>query len=167
MASVDTFITVASTSIDSIFGIPASPVVPVTILYSPEKSDTGNPAIAQQVLTAVDCTGLTKANGILTIDLKCSNWSDNDGDAYLEITSSGTYDINEWGHHIADLPLTSDWQTFEISLSDWSTSGGDLDVSAINYIRFYSFFSSGLETIYWRNAKIKSISIDQINGVTF
>ncbi len=124
-------------------------------LYSSEVSNTGNPAIAQQVLgSPIFCPGLTKANGILIIDLKCDA-PGLIGASSLEITSSGEPDTEEWS--IAPLPsgISDSYQTFELDLSGFSTTNGELDPTQIDFIRAYAYSTGANITLYWRNAKIR------------
>ena len=127
-------------------------------LYTSEVSGTGNPANAGQSFTPVNCQGLTKANGYLVIELKCSNPSIlHPTNAQIEITSSGGFDSNEWSV-TPPSGITTDWKTFIIPLSSAVTYGGELDVTAINYIRWYNFTTDGSVTIYWKNAHIRYAS---------
>lgn len=131
-------------------------ILTTTTLYSSEKiGNTANPSIAQIAFTAVDCTGLTKANGLLKIDLKCDVPANMTSTSYVEITSSGTPDSQEWTWApLSSLGITTSYQTFYLPLSSFSTQGGELNVSAINFIRCYSSSSSGNITLSWRNAEI-------------
>lgn len=121
----------------------------------------------------VDCTGLTKANGTFYIDIKCSDASTISSDSQIEIGSAGKFDVNEW--HFPDLTnltarddddalvatsITNEWQTFELAMSSWVTTGGEADVTAINWIRVFNINASGnardeSANLYFRNAKIK------------
>jgi len=113
--------------------------------------------------TAVDCTGLTKANGMLAIDIKISpadsSYLSLEIPGQIEITSAGTYDSEEW-HYVlynADLGrLTTEYQTFYFLLRDFITTGGELDVSQINYIRVYVYSKHTQYNLYlyWKNAKV-------------
>jgi len=116
---------------------------------------TGNPAIAQKVITAVGCTGLTKANGFLVIELKCTAGTLGEV-GQIELTSSGTWDDEEW--HI-DPPwsdITTEWKTFILPLANAVTQGGELNPSkGISFIRWYNISTDGNVTIYWKNAHIR------------
>ena len=99
---------------------------------------------------------LTKANGRLTIDLKCDHPELMDhSDGQLELTSSGGPDANEWS---ASRPLpegvTTSYQTFQLPLSEFHSYGGELDVTHINYIRWYCKTTGADITLFWKNAKI-------------
>ena len=130
----------------------------VKTLYSGEIiSVAGNPAVASVVFANTSFTGLTKANGMLKIDLKCDNPSLMSTNAQLELTSSGGSDHYEWAlSDLTGLGITSSYQTFYIPLSNWATTppGEELNVSAINWIRWYQFTTSGTVTISFRNAYI-------------
>lgn len=128
-------------------------------LYAPEVSGTGNAAAAQQAFTAVDCSGLTKADGTLIIDLKCDDPSKLSSNNQIEITSSGGADVNEWHIPAPISEITTGWQTFNLPLASASTTGGELNVAAINFIRWYNFSTDGNITINWRNAQIITSSV--------
>ncbi len=135
------------------------PSLPELVLYEGEIiGNTGTISTAETTFTARNCTGLTKQNGSLLIDIKCSDWSkrlDSPPTVLcgLEITSSGSYDCEEWGYNITLLSITDEWQTFKIPLSDCVTTGGELNVSEIDYIRVYGHFSPA-QTLSWRNARL-------------
>ena len=116
-------------------------------------SGTGNPAIARLTFSSVNCTGITKANGVLQIDLKCSAPSSMSSNGQLELSSSLSDDTNEWG--LADLTglgITTDYKTFYLPMADWTTVGGEVDVSDVKRIRWYNHSTNGDITIYWRRA---------------
>jgi len=125
-------------------------------LYLPEVvGNTGNPSGASKVITAVNCTGLTKSNGYLQVDLKCSNPAIMSTNGQLEITSSQAPDTNEWAlNDLTGLGITTSYQTFYIPLSNWATTGGELNVAAINFIRWFNFSTDGNITVSWKNACI-------------
>lgn len=86
--------------------------------------------------------GLTKENGSLRFDVWINdvNNVDTSHSAQLEITSSGTYDNEEW--HLDDWYTYAEsgvWKTVEVDLLNFNTDGGELDVENVNYIRIYCF----------------------------
>lgn len=125
------------------------------LLYDNVVAGNGSPASAYRVLDPVLCTGLTKANGTLVIDLRADEPSYLGTTSYIELTSSGGSDTNEWNVIAPYASITSAWQTFEIPLSSAGTSGGELNVAAINFIRWVQSASSGTIHIYWRRAYIR------------
>lgn len=129
-----------------------------TTLYSAEVvGSTANPSVAAKAFTAVNCTGLTKANGVLKIDLKCDAPEKLSGTLgrQIELTSSGKSDVNEWWMYPPLSEITTSYKTFYLPLSNAGTYGGELDVSAINFIRIYAYSTdSGNITLSWRNAAI-------------
>lgn len=131
-------------------------------LHSDEESATGDPAIASKTFTAVDCTGLTKSNGYLLIDLKCSSPSDIGANS-IEIGSKTSADDEEWYTTIPGTISTS-WQTFKLALSDFSTTGAELDVTDIKRIRVYAYSDGSAITIYWRNARVSIGDVEYSNG---
>lgn len=122
-------------------------------------ASASNGGVCNAVTTfpAVSATGLTRSNGTLIIDMKCDNPTYLTTNSQLEITSSGVGDSEEWTfNNVASLGITTSWQTFSIPLSDFQEYGTPLDVSSINYMRWYNFVSAGAPTttISWRNAYI-------------
>lgn len=110
-------------------------------------------SIASKIFEPIDCSGLTKANGTLSIDVKYV------GDALnhcmLEITSSGTPDNEEWATEISSLIIQDgDYHTYEFPLATWLTTGGEMDPSEIDHIRIYGGSESGDAQFWWKNAKI-------------
>jgi len=130
-----------------------SPTQHTVDLYMPEISGSGTTAIASHIISpAVNCTGLTKATGTLIIDLKCDHPELMSGGG-IEIGSDGTADSHEW-EVAKPAGITTSYQTFEIPLTSAGTSGGELDVSSVNWIRWYSGSTGGSITISWKNAKV-------------
>lgn len=121
-------------------------------LYLPEISGT-TPC---KNFTAVDCTGLTKSNGSIIVDLKCDSPSDLSSGygSQLEIGSGGTNDTEEWNIACpADyINITSEWKTFCLPLSWFTDTGGGVDVTGINWVRWYD--SNTSQTLYIRNLKV-------------
>jgi hypothetical protein len=110
-------------------------------------------SIASKVFGPIDCSGLTKANGTLSIDVKYV------GDALnqcrFEITSSGKADYEEWSTSILSLiTQDGDYHTYEFPLATWSTESGEMDPGEIDYIRIYGRSESGDAQFWWKNAKI-------------
>jgi hypothetical protein len=121
-------------------------------LYLPEISGT----TPRKNFTAVDCTGLTKSNGSIIVDLKCDSPSDLSSGygSQLEIGSGGTNDTEEWNIACpADyINITSEWKTFCLPLSWFTDTGGGVDVTGINWVRWYD--SNTSQTLYIRNLKV-------------
>lgn len=105
--------------------------------------------------TPKDCMGLTKANGTLLIELKCDDPSSLKSQGQIEITSSGGSNTNEWGINAPYDQISTEWQAFERPLSSAVTTGGELNVAAINYLEWWNDLWSGSTTIYWRRAYLK------------
>ena len=123
------------------------------LLHAAEVSNTGNPAVCGQVFTPVNCAGLTKANGILRIDVKASNPAILTETA-LEITSFGSPDHEEWAIFPVKDYISTAYQTFDFVLENATTSDGELVVTEIDYIRWYWHTTGANVTLYWRNAYI-------------
>lgn len=146
----------------SAYAPPVTPGYTTVSLFDGGVGAIGNPANAYLIFdgigghpTAKDCTGLTKANGTLIIDLKTDEPSQLTSNGQIELTSSGIYDTNEWHVAVPYTSLTTVYQTFEIPLSSAGTTGGELNVAAINYLRWFNFGSGGNIHIEWRRAYIK------------
>ncbi|KKL20748.1 hypothetical protein LCGC14_2452380, partial [marine sediment metagenome] len=110
-----------------------------------------------------DAAGLTKANGTMLIDMKADNPGNIDlSTCIIEMTSSGTWDSFEWQHiDFTSLGLAATWKEFSIPLSTWvtHTSGEELDVSAINFMRVVAPVSSSTAKIYFNNVRLKWASL--------
>jgi len=128
----------------------------------------GTVSIAPAKFRTVDCKGLTKANGTLTIDLKCDEPTKISADSQIELTSTGTPDVEEW--HLLDLTgtawnnetqaITAAWQTFTVPLAAWATTGGELDVEGINFLRVYALSTDATPlSLDWRNAALSWPSV--------
>lgn len=112
----------------------------------------------------IDCTGLTRNNGILSIELKVSGASNIDR-GQIEIGSNYDHDIEEW-QYVFDVngndpinligQLTDSYKVFNIPLSYFGKSAGsDLDVSKIRRIRFYYILKESQYSVsYMRNATL-------------
>jgi hypothetical protein len=93
--------------------------------------------IFQKVFAPFD-TEVTLEKGVLAFDLYISDISLlGQGDAQLEITSSGGPDRNEIGWNVRELSLNSGWNKMELSLSRASHGGNDVNFKAINFFRLY------------------------------
>lgn len=105
---------------------------------------------------AKDCTGLLKASGQLTIDMKADYPARLKAAGQLEITSSGNHDTQEWAqpNPASVASITDEWQTFTWDLADMDVTGGGLDVTKINYIRWYNYCDGGPAGLHLRNARI-------------
>lgn len=126
------------------------------LLLNKVVSGSGTLAVAAAKFKAVELRSLVKANDSLVIDLKCSNPALMTAVGQLEITSSGGPDSEEWAKaDLTGLGITTDWQTLVIPLSGFAVTGGNLDISAINYIRWYNNSSGASITVSWRNAYIR------------
>lgn len=69
----------------------------------------------------------------------------------FELTSSGTYDDEEWNYTnpIGNLSLTPSLVEYEIALQDLGIVGTGLDLSNINYFRWYETNVKGAGTNKW------------------
>ncbi|HUV63278.1 MAG TPA: hypothetical protein VMW24_05225 [Sedimentisphaerales bacterium] len=120
-------------------------------------------SMAPAKFRAIDCKGLTKANGTLSIELKCNQPTKISALSQIEITSSGSPDIEEWalvdltgaGWNNETQSITAAWQTFTVPMAAWATTGGELDVSAVNFLRVYALSTDATPlSLDWRNASL-------------
>jgi hypothetical protein len=141
---------------------PLGAVSPI-LLRAAEVSGVGNPAVAQQAFSAVDCSGISKSTGVLRIDLKASDPSILSSNNQLEVTSSGNFDSEELARIDMELiGLTTSYQTFDFPLSEFNNGDDGLVFSAIDYIRWYNFTTGGNVTLYWRNAYLYGVGNGEV-----
>ena len=133
------------------------------LLRAAEVSGVGNPAQAVCSFGPVDCSGISKSNGYLRIDLKVSDPALMHSSGQIEVTSGGTNDVNEW--HREDLHLlglTADYVQYDLPLSLFITTNGELNVAAVNFIRWYQSSVGADIGIYWRNAYLYGVGNGEV-----
>ena len=86
--------------------------------------------------------GVSIEKGLLAMEFYVSDISIGDwasGDSSIEITSGGTYDQHElaWPLRKESLGLRNGWNHLELPLKDAVSTGGDIDLSAIDFLRIY------------------------------
>jgi hypothetical protein len=88
-------------------------------------------------------TGFTKETGYLAFDLYVSDINllatTSTGNDQLELTSSGTYDNQELHWDYVQLNLQTGWNHLEMPFSQGITSGGEINLTNVNFFRFYSY----------------------------
>ncbi|MBR4867580.1 MAG: metallophosphoesterase [Clostridia bacterium] len=67
------------------------------------------------------------------------------GAPQIELTSSGKCDVNELHWNFSSLTLKAGWNDLTLDFSDGVPTGGELDITKINYMRIYAFFSASVE----------------------
>ena len=92
----------------------------------------------------VNASEVSIETGVLSFDFWCETLEDlkwTDGDGEFEITSGGGPDTNElswkvktFGQHITK---AKEWNHVDLKLSEAAKVGGNINMAAINYIRFY------------------------------
>ncbi|MBE6758212.1 MAG: hypothetical protein E7552_06680, partial [Ruminococcaceae bacterium] len=94
---------------------------------------------------AIDLSGYNTANLALQLDVEIHNvttpgsmqnfggW----GDAKVELTSSGKWDANEINWNFANVAFREGKHTYTFRFSEAAVQGGDIDYSAINYMRAF------------------------------
>lgn len=102
----------------------------------------GNVVIFQCNIPVPVNARVSKEKGILAMELYVSDVSLGDwesGDSSIEISSSGIHDKNElgWPLRKESLNLHNGWNHLELPLASAIPSGGDIDLTAINWIRIY------------------------------
>jgi hypothetical protein len=126
------------------------------ILYADELSGSapsGSAANAYSTFPPVNAAQLTKDNGYLVCELRCNNPTYLGTNGQIEVTSSGTWDVDEWTY-VGDwlnMGIDTGYKTFTIPLSSFS---GELDVNNINFIRWYNVANGGTLEIYIRNVRV-------------
>lgn len=103
---------------------------------------SGDVVIFQCSLPVPVNANVSKDKGILALELYVSNVNLGDwgsGDSSIEISSSGSYDQNElaWPLRKESLNLHNGWNHLELPLGAAIATGGDIDLTAINWIRIY------------------------------
>ena len=103
---------------------------------------SGGVVIFQCSLPVPVNANVSKDKGILALELYVSNVNLGDwgsGDSSIEISSSGSYDQNElaWPLRKESLNLHNGWNHLELPLGAAIATGGDIDLTAINWIRIY------------------------------
>ena len=92
-------------------------------------------------------TGVDKATGYFAFWLYVSDVSKMISDGQIEISSSGGPDVNELHWSFSDaLNLVNGWNNIILKLSDAEISGGDANLAAINFVRFYRPLSGSVVT---------------------
>jgi hypothetical protein len=96
---------------------------------------------SKKFTTAFDAE-VTKAKGILKLFLYVDDvtalYTDGQLQGSLEITSSGGPDQKEFNWNLGQhLNLTDGWNDLELKLSDAGVYGGEADLQALNYFRFF------------------------------
>lgn len=83
-------------------------------------------------------TKVDKESGTFAFSLYISDTSlIGDADGNIEITSSGQPDVAELAWSLNSLNLNNGWNSLELKLKDANVSGGDIDLKAVNFFRFY------------------------------
>lgn len=138
------------------------------VLYEGEVSGLGNVgqvANASRAFTAATTVGLTKDNGALAIYLKVSDpsmcaWTTG-AKSDLEITSAGTSDDMEVYYPFGSDPynirdqISTTYKKFIIPLSYFVPQGTTIiNLSVINYIRWFCQAQIGTLTVYWKDPEI-------------
>jgi hypothetical protein len=108
---------------------------------------TGVPMF-QKTFTAFN-TEVTKADGYFALYLYISDVSklNLDSNNEIEITSGGDADRNELHWDMKSLGLVDGWNKLELKLSSAIVSGGDINLSAVNFFRIYLLDFKGDVTI--------------------
>ncbi len=99
--------------------------------------------ILQKAFTPFN-TEVSKENGYLAFSLYVEDTSvlgsgANDGSNQFELTSSGGPDVNEVYWSIGEMNLFNGWNKVELSLQNAT----DVDLTAVNFIRFYNVALGG------------------------
>ena len=120
-----------------------------------------DPAHASVSFSAINCGGLTKENGIFKIDIRYRETYSGDFDRsrgiFIEITSTGGPNSEEWSYFLSELEIgywtNNTWYTLYLPFKYFDSQGGELDVSAINYIRLTAYRVSGATDGFYLDGK--------------
>jgi len=110
-------------------------------------------------------TKVTKASGHLKFWLYVSD-ADRvpaTGGGQIELTSSGGPDVNEFHWGFNQVSLSSGWNEIDLALADASVSGGNADLSAINYVRIYHTGVTAGDAITFKLDDIRIYAPDTID----
>ena len=126
------------------------------VFNSSDVVGVGDPATAEAHFRSKKMLGLDKATDSLIIDIKCDLPALMTANSQIEVSSSGTHDVEEWNYaDLTGLGITSAWQTFTLPFSGFAVAGGGMSgANGVDYIRVYSYSSGAPITISWRSAKI-------------
>ena len=90
--------------------------------------------------------------GYLHFYVYCSDISKIGTQGQIEITSSGTCDVNEYNWNLMQYVTKTGWNEVWLDLWGAGTTGGAADLSSINYMRIYTLNSSA--TFYIDNIEV-------------
>ena len=90
--------------------------------------------------------------GYLHFYIYCSDISKIGTEGQIEITSSGTCDVNEYNWMLMQYVTKTGWNDVWLDLSGAGTTGGVADLTKINYLRIYTLNSSA--TFYIDNIEV-------------
>ena len=104
----------------------------------------GENLAVDKVFSPIDASKHNPASLSLAMDITFQNLT-NPGDVsplmmaggQIELTSSGKCDVNEANHSFSQLQWREGTNEYLVPLSSFGTTGGALDLSAINYMRIY------------------------------
>jgi len=117
--------------------------------YSLKATGTGV-VIIQKIFSEPFNTGVSKENGYLAFNMYVENTAVfGDSDNQFELTSSGGPDVHEISWKFKDMNLFNGWNKVELSLA----GATDLDLSAVNFIRFYHTGITGPITVKFDNIR--------------
>lgn len=113
----------------------------------------GHPNYATKMLAPVNCTGLTRLNGILYIDIKWESSTDRLDGAAVHL---GTNESNYWRAvitHLLNINDPGEWNSYIIPMENW-TEAGTVNVNAIEFLGTYTAGGGSPTQVWWRNARI-------------
>lgn len=128
---------------DSLDGVTSSVALSITTADAEHKEGTGAIAVCGPTSACIEAnlreTDISAyARGKIAFWLYVNDASYvKDGRFTLEITSSGTCDKEELSWKIAGSELTTGWNQVSVALSTGKASGGEIDLSKVNYLRLY------------------------------
>lgn len=101
---------------------------------------TSNVVFAKRRAMPMD-TRTTLSGGHLKLSLFVSDVSmiDFSKEGAIEISSSGSCDVEELAWRTSSLNLKSGWNDLDLEMRSGAVTGGEPDLRAVNYFRFYQF----------------------------
>lgn len=103
--------------------------------YSWRASSTSNPVVAY-TFNSKDISSYMR-HGYLRFYVYCANINNKGTQSMIELTSSGSCDVDEITTNILDQIKVTGWNEIVVKLNDMEHSGGTFNPASLNYFRFY------------------------------
>ncbi|MBN1599288.1 MAG: T9SS type A sorting domain-containing protein [Bacteroidales bacterium] len=103
-------------------------------------SSTGEDLVSFSKTYTPHNTYLSEENGYLKFWFYISDASLYDNTGQIEITSSGSFDVDEYSWNLNNIYISDGWNYLVLSFAS-ANKNGSPDLSAINFFRIYGFYS--------------------------